>query len=73
MSEVVGMPKLCKTRLAHSPWIILINCGGNDGGSLELQLLTEQRNPCSEGLLCGPGSPTESEHRLLILLGILEI
>ena len=56
----------CTTKLAHSPWILLINCSVTNGGSLELQLLTEQRNPCTAGLLCGPGSPTESEHRLVL-------
>ena len=45
------VPKLCKTRLAHCPWILLINCSVTDGDPLQLQLLTEQRNPCTEGLL----------------------
>ena len=67
------VPKLCKTRFAHSPWILLISCTVTDRDLLQLQLLTEQRNPCTEGLLLCPGSPTESEHRLLLLLGILEI
>ena len=45
------VPKLCKTRFAHSPWILLINCSVTDGDPLQLQLFTEQRNPCTEGLL----------------------
>ena len=28
------VPKLCKTRLAHSPWILLINCSVTDGDPL---------------------------------------
>ena len=48
------VPKLCKTRLAHSPWILLINCSVTDGDPLHLQLLIEQRNSWTEGLLSWP-------------------